>query len=408
MNTLRFLWGILFLTMAATAFPQAQPGGNTYVPGIGGSLTPTITTINATSTTAPYQYNGVTVGYYAVDPGGGYSMFFGQGAGATTTPSAIAAMTKGFFTCAGYNSCGGASTGMTTAISENTAYGWSAGSFWTSASFNTALGVGTMRNDPTAINCVAVGVDTMGQEGTTTGCSSSVGVGVGTLKWGTTGPATSTAVGDGGVLGGNTAGTSVFTGMTAVGYGSYASSSAGTMSFDTAIGTNTGLLQTSGNYNLYAGSGAGSAETVGAHNVILAPNNNASICSTGNGNFIAGYEMDCYAAATANEVNIGSSGVSAIRGTVNARASGNLSSCGGTPSISANATDMAGTITTGSAATACTLTLGIATGTAPTCLVTARSGTAPAYSTTDNGTTATLALTTAAAAAVYDYWCPVH
>lgn len=69
---------------------------------------------------------------------------------------------------------------------------------------------------------------------------------------------------------------------------------------------------------------------------------------------------------------------------------------------------MSGTITTGSGATACTLTLAQVNGTAPTCLVTARSGTAPVYNTTDNGTTATLALTTAAASAKYDYWCPVH
>lgn len=401
------LWTAIALLLASTvAFGQASPGGNAYIPGVG-SLTPTLTSVNTTSATAPYQFNGTEIARFVSDPGGGYSIFFGEGAGATTTNANIAAMTKGFFTCSGYNSCGGAGTGMTGTIVENTAFGWSAGSFWTTATFNVALGVGTQRNDATAVNCVAVGVDSMGQEGTVTGCVNSVGVGIGSLKWGTAGPSTTVGVGTS-AFGGNTGGTSVFTSDTCIGDSCFDSSSAGTLSFDTGIGANVGKNQTSGNYNFYGGYSAGSAETTGAHNVILAPNNNTSVCATGQNNTLVGYEEDCPASGTGNLMRFGSAGTHVLNNYANVRTSGNISSCGTSPAITAASSDMAGTITTGSGATACILTFGTATGTAPTCLVTARSGTAPVYATSDNGTTATLALSTAAASSTYDYWCPVH
>ena len=173
----------------------------------------------------------------------------------------------------------------------------------------------------------------------------------------------------------------------------------------TAIGSGA-LLTATGGGNTALGFAAGQAETTGSNNTFVGKQVGSSTCATGQNNLMVGTSIliDCYAAATSNELNI----ANAIRGGKASLASGALSSCGTSPAISSTATDLAGTITTGSGATACTLTLAQSNSVAPTCLVTARSGTAPVYSTTDNGTTATLVLSTAAAAATYDYWCPVH
>lgn len=77
-----------------------------------------------------------------------------------------------------------------------------------------------------------------------------------------------------------------------------------------------------------------------------------------------------------------------------------LSSCGTSPTMN-NGTAQAGTFTTGTGATACTVTFDLDFGAAPSCVVTARSGTQPAYSTAFDA----LTLSTAAASAIYDYVC---
>jgi hypothetical protein len=79
-----------------------------------------------------------------------------------------------------------------------------------------------------------------------------------------------------------------------------------------------------------------------------------------------------------------------------------LSSCGGSPTISG--TDLAGTVTTGTAAAACTITFVAAYASAPRCVVTARAG-ANQASTTYTTSTSALTLSAAAATAVYDYVC---
>lgn len=85
-----------------------------------------------------------------------------------------------------------------------------------------------------------------------------------------------------------------------------------------------------------------------------------------------------------------------------------LSTCGTGQTILAGGTNMSGTINTGSGATACTMTFSQPSGNVPVCLVAARSGTPPVYTTAYSAGTATLTLTTAAASSLYDYWCPVH
>lgn len=76
-----------------------------------------------------------------------------------------------------------------------------------------------------------------------------------------------------------------------------------------------------------------------------------------------------------------------------------ISSCGTSPT--SGGTDVYGFVTTGSGATACTITFNAAHLTGNSCVVTARSGTQPVYTLS----TTVLALTTAAASSTYDYWC---
>lgn len=174
---------------------------------------------------------------------------------------------------------------------------------------------------------------------------------------------------------------------------------------NTAVGFQA-LKVVANNANTAVGSSAG-IKVTGSNDTILGANVCSTTLTSGSSNICIGTSssVDTYAASTSNELNIGN----AIRGGLTVlTAGGNLTSCGTTPALSATATDMAGTITTGTGATACTLTFAQHPSIVPTCLVTAESGTAPPYSTADNGTTATLILSTAAASAKYDYWCPVH
>lgn len=81
------------------------------------------------------------------------------------------------------------------------------------------------------------------------------------------------------------------------------------------------------------------------------------------------------------------------------------STCGTGPTFSTNSHNEAFTITTGTGATACTITFGDGGYTnAPTCVVSAQSGTQPAYTVS----TTALTMSTAAASAVYDVLCRGH
>lgn len=78
-----------------------------------------------------------------------------------------------------------------------------------------------------------------------------------------------------------------------------------------------------------------------------------------------------------------------------------LTSCGTAPSIIGN--DTTGKITTGSAATTCTITFETAFAIAPACLVQAQGGaTQPTYTTSTTAITMTVDI----ASTVYNYFCP--
>lgn len=79
-----------------------------------------------------------------------------------------------------------------------------------------------------------------------------------------------------------------------------------------------------------------------------------------------------------------------------------LSGCGTTPTIVAGSTDFAGKLTTGSAATTCTITFSSTWGTAPSCILTPEGGaTHPTYTTSATAITVTVDI----ASTVYNYVC---
>jgi hypothetical protein len=82
-----------------------------------------------------------------------------------------------------------------------------------------------------------------------------------------------------------------------------------------------------------------------------------------------------------------------------------LSSCGTSPSVAAGSTDTAGSFTTGSGATGCTLTFSVAFGNAPTCMAQASAQPTPTFGTV---TTAALPLTLVVAGTTYRYVCVGH
>jgi hypothetical protein len=126
-------------------------------------------------------------------------------------------------------------------------------------------------------------------------------------------------------------------------------------------------------------------------------NATAGTLTTGDENMIFSSKttaVDVPAAATSQWLSIND----VIVGSYNAPTAG---TCGTGPALATGTSDIRGTVTTGSGATACTLTFATAKANAPTCIVSARSGTPPVYTTS----TAALTLSTAAASATYDYFC---
>lgn len=84
-----------------------------------------------------------------------------------------------------------------------------------------------------------------------------------------------------------------------------------------------------------------------------------------------------------------------------------LTSCGTSPAITAGSTDFAGTYTTGSGATTCTITFATAFAVAPTCLIvnnTAATALVPTYSTS----TTAITVATDVASTAYQYVCIGH
>lgn len=374
----------LLLVLLALWASAVLAQGNSSSGGITGNVQGSAPSLNATNQLTAYKINGTTFGWSATDPGGGFSIFYGQGAGLN---AGIAGATKGFFTCIGYNTCGGAGPGnVNNGVNiENTAVGWAAGSLLTTGTFNNYFGTGAGRNETTGSQNVCVGTDCMGQ---TAGSNQSTGVGVGTLKWG----APNSDVG---------VGFSVMTGTSTVApvrdtaVGSLSLNAAGLVSPAdlTMIGYKTGFALTTGNSMTVIGSSAGSVNcgaTSGSNVIIIS--SGASV-------------IDCPSATTSNYLSINDK----INGSLATLGSGNLSTCGTTPSVATGSNDMAGSITTGTGATACTLQTNLAKSAPALCIIVAvDGGTPPTYTTDDNGSNSHINLTTARATTTYNYWCPRH
>lgn len=253
----------------------------------------TTPTLNATNAAIAQSVNGTTTEQYVTDPGGGFSVFYGQLAGAG---AAISGMAKGFESCVGYATCGGAGTGMTNpaANSENTAVGWEAGSKWTTAQFNTVVGVGSLRWDATGGNNAVLGVDSLETQTETNNHDNAV-VGVGAIR---NGGSQNVAMGTAALQGasaGSTANSNV-----AIGYNSLSSTSQVTGSFNVAIGTNT-LDSATGNGNTAVGYNTAVGVTT-ATGVTVIGNSAANSITTGGGVTAVGANaLNAYTGSNGND-----------------------------------------------------------------------------------------------------------
>ena len=298
------------------------------------------------------------------DPGGGYSMFIGQGSGKTTTNANIAAEVKAWYTCYGYLTCGGQGVGMSApgVNGENTAMGVMAGGNWSTAVYSTALGVGALRFETTGPNNTAVGADAMLLG---SGNSHSVAVGVNALQ-AANGTQYNIAIGDGAIftgagsftgnfniaIGGNALGAATATNAganiaighsamggaavttasnnVAIGFNSLGGASMTTAGSNvavgyqtlqvettgaqnTAVGYNAGKLQVGQGNNTFIGALAGQIISSGNHNVFVGANGTAT-CQTGSTNILLGYGLDCAASGTANIIGIGGTGSTYVWG----------------------------------------------------------------------------------------------
>ena len=381
---MRKLLSLLFL-LPAIAWGQTYPS-------------PTFNEVDLVPNATPL--NPATAGLWSqVDGNGEYSTFVGikSGFGANSANNA-----KGMFTAIGHLSCGGEGSGLVGPgpglNAEDTCIGWAAGSHLTTAYYNTIVGVGNMRAETTGSNNTSVGVDSMAAE---INGNNNVAFGVGALRFGAA-PLRNVAIGTS-VLQGTNANTGTPGYNIAIGYGVLSGTGVTSPVYNVIIGDQAGFNITgTSNDNTMVGASSGIALTTGQYNTFYGWNTGANV-TTGQGDVILGFQLNAPAVGTNNYLEIGSSLSSVpIAGNMAAWTTVNLSSCGTGPAIAAVGTsDIRGTITTGTGATACTATFTTAKTNAPTCIVTARSGIAPAYTTS----TTALTLSTVAASATYDYFC---
>ena len=140
----------------------------------------------------------------------------------------------------------------------NTAIGYLAGQLLTTASGNTIVGEGAMWQSTGGINNVAIGIETMGDGGSTG--NHNVAVGSVALRNATTG-SYNAACGDG-------AGYSITTGQGNSYLGLQAGYSNSTGNFNTILGYNSGEYVT-GSSNIVIGSQAGATLTSGTNNILI-------------------------------------------------------------------------------------------------------------------------------------------
>ena len=262
-----------------------------------GQVTPSIfstATINGTSLTAPFTYNGSTVLWFPAETSGGASETF-VGLGACAGCSSAPAISF-IATCVGFYTCGGSSGGMTG--NENTAIGWHSMNLLTSGTQNTALGVNTLGFETTGSNNVAVGTDAM-RNGV--GISASTCVGESCMHDGV--GIDNVAIGYQSMVGQSNA-TSTGNNNAVVGFKALGSTLRTTAFGNSSLGFQTLYATTSGNNNSVVGYDAGTAITTGANNVALGANSLTTITTQSN-NIAIGTNAMQATDSDANEIAIG-------------------------------------------------------------------------------------------------------
>lgn len=315
--------------------------------------------------------------------GGTYATIMGVQSGVNFQTTAFETTAIGYKAGgSGGNTGDGLGGGTGLSGTENTCVGWQCMTQLTSGQNDTSFGVNTLGHETTGGQNDCFGTDSCRD---VNGANNNVAYGFATMRDGN------------GVTGNVAVGTSALR-------GSPGFPSTTTGGENTCVGFNcmSSTSMTTANHNTVVGNSAGQGITTGNNNTIIGATAGGTTLTTGVGNILIGINTDVPAAGTNNYLNLGG----ALKTSIATQSGAGLSGCGSSPAITG--TDLAGTITTGSGATGCILNLSMADSNPPTCVVTSRSGTQPVYTTTDNGTTATLQLTTAAASTKYDYFCPVH
>lgn len=401
-------------------------------------------------------YAGTFVGYYAGGSGGNAATGVPGGTGLTGAEDtcigfvACTQMTTGTFaTALGVNALGHETTGSsdtavgedamrnTVGVNENTAVGANAlRNGIAGANYNTAIGFGALSGtdggNEQESNNVAVGLNAMEGAAALSTATSNVAVGNGAFEAVTTGSA-NTFVGFQAGVAATTAANNV-----AIGYNSGVALT--TQYEETFLGTGSGANAT-GPQNTFLGYQSGAGVTSGVGNVLIGDSEfsgSANQVTTGSGNISIGYNSAVPSPTASSQMSLGNAiyatGLTGVQSTVSPARVGigttapnaaltvgsagggaddghigvlgqapTLSGCGTSPSISATASDVHGTITEGATATGCTITFAAAFQTAPDCVLSSPSGSAiTGYS----ATTTALTITNASASGnKYSYVC---
>ncbi len=277
-----------------------------------------------------------------------------------------------------------------TSGSRNVALGMNAGMNLQTGNDNVMLGFAAQvcSNDPLRVHlpggCAATGNVAIGSNVLQTNLSNQlVGIGYFALHANTTGTfnlavgsnalqAETTAVGNLAI--GSSALGQLVTGDHNIAIGGFALNGAGIKQYNLAIGWGSGLAMTSGGSNILIGDSSGAALTSETSNIFIGRRSGLTI--TGVQNTVAiGYEA---APTTSNQVVLGAAGTTEVTtpgrytGTkfTSSTAAPAASTCGTTPAVDANSTDVSGAVTFGTGTpAACTITFTAAYPTAAYCTI---------------------------------------
>ncbi len=187
----------------------------------------------------------------------------------------------------------------------------------------------------------------------------------------------------------------------------------GATSNNSAFGAYTCYSNTTGLNNLCLGYGVGyTGMGTGNYNIIVGVSTSCTISTTSTSN-----ELDICGNSTPIVKSVGNGtpatstwtfyGKTGFTGHVisaqTALTTAALSSCGTTPAISSNSSDIKGTITEGTTATGCTLTFATAYSTAPDCIVSSPNG--AAFTSYTPSTTTLVIVNASASGNKYSYFC---